>query len=81
MKNFMLGGAHRQAMGKLPDGCDEAAVVHGTQENAEQPTWQEAWARLQREGRRSNVNHPSSAHTAHQFPEPHVRLTGEFRLK
>jgi hypothetical protein len=81
MKDFMLGGAHRQAMGKLPDWCDEAAVVHWTQENAEQPTWQEAWARLQREGRRSKVNHPSSTHTAHQFPEPHVRRTGEFRLK
>jgi hypothetical protein len=81
MKNFILEGAHRQAMGKLQDWCDEAAVVHWNQESAEGPTWQEAWGRLQREGRNSKVNHPSPTHTAHQIPEPRVRLTGELRLK
>jgi hypothetical protein len=81
MKSFMLSGVHRQAMRKLPDWCDEAAVVHWTQEGNELPTWAEAAARLQREGRRSKVNHPSPAHTAHEFPPPRVRRTSELRLK
>jgi quinol monooxygenase YgiN len=38
MKSFMLSGVHRQAMRKLPDWCDEAAVVHWTQEGNELPT-------------------------------------------
>ncbi|MFZ0635215.1 MAG: DUF3291 domain-containing protein [Candidatus Acidiferrales bacterium] len=81
MKNFMLSGAHRKAMRKLPEWCDEAAVVHWTQEDAALPTWQEALARLHREGRPSKVNHPSPTHMAHRFPEPRVRRTGELQLK
>jgi len=81
MKHFMLSGAHRRAMGKLPDWCDEAAVVHWTQESAELPSWQDACARLQSEGRRSKVNRPSSTHVAHQFPEPRVRRTAELRFR
>ena len=72
MKKFMLAGAHRNAMRKLPHWCDEAAIVHWTQENDELPAWTEACRRLQSEGRRSKVNHPSALHTAHQFPEPSV---------
>jgi len=81
MKRFMLSGAHRKAMNKLPHWCDEAALVHWTQESAALPTWQEACARLQHEGRPSNVSYPSSTHTAHQFPEPRVRAVDELRLK
>lgn len=81
MKGFMLSGVHRQAMRKLPDWCDEAAVVHWTQDGSNLPTWAEAAARLQREGRRSKVNHPSPAHTAYEFPQPRVRRTAELRLK
>lgn len=58
----MLAGPHRQAMRKLPEWCDEAAVVHWEQESADEPDWQEAHRRLQVEGRRSKVNHPSPAH-------------------
>jgi len=81
MKRFMLSGGHRQAMGKLPHWCDEAALVHWTQEIAELPTWQEVWARLQRDGRPSRVNDPSQIHTAHQFPEPRIRPVDELRFK
>jgi hypothetical protein len=70
MKNFMLAGAHGKAMRKLLNWCDEAALVHWTQEGPELPTWKEAWQRLQSEGRRSKVNFPSAIHLAHQFPEP-----------
>jgi len=81
MKAFMLSGVHRRVMLKLPLWCDEAAVVHWRQESSEPPTWAEAYARLEREGRRSKVNHPSPAHTAYEFPEPRVGPTGELRLK
>ena len=81
MKDFMLSGVHRRVMRKLPLWCDEAAVVHWTQESTEAPTWAEAHARLRREGRPSKVNHPSPAHTAYEFPEPRVPATAELRFK
>lgn len=81
MKKFMLAGIHRRAMNRLPNWCDEAAVVHWIQEGNDLPTWSDAWMRLQQEGRRSKVNHPSPTHTAHKFPEPQVTITSEFRLK
>jgi heme-degrading monooxygenase HmoA len=71
MRAFMLAGVHRRVMRKLPDWCDEAALVHWTQESTEPlPTWEEAYARLKREGRPSRVNHPSPAHVAYEFPQP-----------
>lgn len=70
MREFMLAGAHRQAMSKLAHWCDEAAVVHWNQEDARLPTWHEAWIRLQREGRKSKVLHPAPAHIAQQFAPP-----------
>jgi hypothetical protein len=70
MKRFMISSSHGQAMRKLPEWCDEAAVVHWTQDSTELPTWREAYQRLKKEGRRSKVNHPSAAHTAYEFPEP-----------
>jgi hypothetical protein len=80
MKAFMLTGVHRHVMRKFPDWCDEAAVVHWLQGSSESPTWAEAYSRLQREGRRSKVNHPSRAHTAYEFPEPRVGPTNEVRF-
>ena len=70
MKKFMTSGSHMKAMRKLAEWCDEAAVVHWTQESAELPTWQEAYLRLKNEGRRSKVNHPSAGHRTYEFPEP-----------
>jgi len=70
MKTFMLAGAHGKAMRKLAHWCDEAAVVHWTQDNRELPTWSEAHRRLQDDGRRSKINHPSAAHQSYQIPEP-----------
>ncbi len=54
----MLAGAHRQLVRRLLEWCDEAALVHWEQENLE-PDWHDAQRRLQSEGRRSKVNHPS----------------------
>lgn len=81
MKTFMHSGVHGPVMKKLVNWCDEAALVHWTQEGAELPSWQEAHNRLQREGRRSKVNHPSPAHTAYEIRPPAVRPTGQSRFK
>jgi len=81
MKAFMLAGVHRAAMRKLPEWCDEAAVVHWSQEGGELPTWREAWVRLLRDGRKSKVLHPSPEHVAHQLPEPRVRAFAEREYK
>jgi hypothetical protein len=79
MKKFMLAGAHREAMPRLLNWCDEAAVARWTQESTELPSWPEACRRLQSEGRPSKVNRPSPTHQAHKFPEPRAR--GSVRLK
>ena len=79
MKAFMLAPPHGPTMRKLLDWCDEAALVHWTQDEHALPSWKEAHKRLQREGRPSKVSHPSAVHSSHTFPVP----TGlsELRLK
>ncbi len=81
MKKFMTSGAHGKAMRKLAKWCDEAAVVHWTQESPEPPSWLEAYQRLQKDGRRSKVNHPSTGHLAYQFSVPSVNPRGELAFK
>jgi heme-degrading monooxygenase HmoA len=75
MKTFMLAGPHRKAMRWLSEWCDEAAVVHWQQANDQQPDWSDAHRRLQMEGRRSKVNHPSPAQENFQIPAP--KLSGQ----
>jgi hypothetical protein len=81
MKAFMLSGQHKPAMRKLLDWCDEASLVHWTQDSADLPSWPEAHQRLQSQGRRSKVNHPSATHTAFTIPEPHFRPGSDLRVK
>ena len=73
MRAFMMAPPHRNAMVRLLDWCDEASLVHWTQESAQLPDWQETHRRLMAEGRRSKVRHPSAAHEAFQIPPPTVR--------
>jgi uncharacterized protein DUF3291 len=72
MRAFMMGGIHRRAMPRLLDWCDEASVVHWSQDSSELPGWQEAHRRMVDEGRPSKVKHPSPAHLTHKIPEPKV---------
>ena len=74
MKAFMLAAAHRQAMPRLLEWCDEAALVHWAQESDHKPDWYEAHRRLRQEGRRSKVNHPSAAHQNYEIAAPKVRV-------
>ena len=70
MRSFMRSGVHRRIMARLPEWCNEAALVHWVQEANELPSWPEAHRRLQQEGRRSGVNHPSAAQRRFEIPEP-----------
>ena len=70
MRAFMMAGAHRRVMPKLLDWCDEASVVHWTQDSPELPDWHEAHRRIIAEGRRSKVRYPSPAHLAYEIAEP-----------
>ena len=70
MKAFMLTGSHHQVMRHLLEWCDEAALVHWEQDTAEAPDWKEAHRRLQGEGRRSKVNHPSPSHERFEIRPP-----------
>ena len=74
MRAFMLAMPHRRAMEKLAEWCDEAAVVHWTQENTELPEWREAHRRMVSEGRRSKVKHPSADHEAYRIAPPKVGI-------
>jgi heme-degrading monooxygenase HmoA len=79
MRSFMLSGAHRHAMPRLLEWCDEAAVVHWNQDELKPPSWPASHRRLQREGRPSKVNHPSDAQRRFEIPAP--RWTAELKFK
>lgn len=64
---FMTAGAHLRVMPRLMDWCDEASVAHWEQQEPEAPDWEVVHTRMQSEGRRSKVKHPSAAHQAFQI--------------
>src|SRR5215831_15370450 len=72
MRAFMRSGVHRRVMARLPRWCDEAALVRWFQDGNEPPTWPEAHRRLQQEGRRSRVNHPTEAQRRFEIREPRI---------
>ena len=79
MKAFMHAAPHGPVMRKLLEWCDEASLVHWTQESGAIPPWTEAHARLQRDGRTSKVNHPSAAQIAFDIARP--TRTGTLTLR
>ncbi len=70
MKAYMLAGAHKRAMPTLMEMCDEASVVHWTQDDAALPSWTEAHRRMQADGRSSKVRRPSADHLAKRIAPP-----------
>jgi hypothetical protein len=60
MHAYRSARPHRDAMPKLLEWCDEAAVAHWHQASAEFPGWDTAERRLAESGRVSTVNHPSA---------------------
>lgn len=70
MSAYRNSGAHRRAMPKLLEWCDEASVGHWEQESSELPGWDEAHRRMVETGRLSKVNHPSARQKAGEMPAP-----------
>lgn len=66
MKAFRDSAAHREAMPKLLDWCDEASVAHWEGE----PTgdWPAIRERMIAQGRMSKVRHPSAAQKEKRIP-------------
>jgi len=64
MRAFRNSGAHRAAMPKLLDWCDEASYTHWTTETPQLPSMEEAYQRVSTSGKISKVNHPSAAQAA-----------------
>ena len=79
MPSFMRSGVHLWVMARLPDWCDEAALVHWVQDADEPRSWIEAHRRLQQEGRRSRVNHPPKTQRRFEIRAP--RMSAELVFK
>jgi heme-degrading monooxygenase HmoA len=79
MRSFMLSGVHRRVMRHLMEWCDEASVAHWVQDEIEAPSWPDVHRRMQREGRRSKVNHPSHAQRRFEIPEPRTTTALKFK--
>ena len=79
MRAYMASGAHLKAMPKLLNWCDEASVVHWTQDAELLPSWQDADARMRAEGRPSKVRKPSATHRHLGYRAP--RTTGAIPIR
>ena len=78
MRQFMVSGAHKDAMPHLLEWCDEASVAHWTQPETEVPSWIEADRRMREGGRSSKVKNPSPQHATLSFRAP--RTTGGAKI-
>jgi hypothetical protein len=81
MRAFMVSGTHGKVMRHLLEWCDEASVVHWTQDSPEPPSWEQAYQKLLEVGRPSKVNHPTEVHRLHKIPAPQIQTNAELRLK
>jgi heme-degrading monooxygenase HmoA len=79
MRLFMTSGAHKQAMVRLLDWCDEASVVHWEPAEAALPSWEEADKRMRAAGRTSKVRNPSLRHADLSYPAPRMTRGAEIR--
>ena len=79
MRAYVTSGAHLKAMPKLLDLCDEASVVHWTQDDPIAPDWLEADRRMRTEGRPSKVRNPSPSHRDLAYDPP--RTAGAVPIK
>ena len=69
MRGFRDTAAHREALPKLLQWCDEAAVAQNTTWQ-EIPSWTELHGWITTRGRPSRVRFPSPAHATMNFPPP-----------
>jgi hypothetical protein len=79
MRAYMISGAHKAAMPHLLEWCDEASVVHWTQEESALPSWLEADRRMRESGRVSKVRKPSPHHADLSYRTPRTTAGGPIR--
>lgn len=68
MRAYRNAGAHKDAMPKLFEWCDEASVTHWEQAGRELPSWEEAEARMRAQPRWTKLPRPSPRHVAGTLP-------------
>ena len=76
MKQFRNGEAHKKAMRKLPDWCDEASYAHWTQEDKTLPDWEKAYDIMMLDGKATKVRHPSENQLTKSYPRIKWTKTG-----
>jgi hypothetical protein len=79
MRRFMTEGAHRAAMPRLLNWCDEASVVHWIQPESGLPKWDEADKRMRESGRASKVKFPSLSHASLSYQPPRLTRAAPIR--
>lgn len=79
MRGYMIAGAHRRAMPRLLDWCDEASLVHWIQAGDALPDWAEADRRMRAAGRASKLRHPSPGHATLDYRPPRTARPVPFR--
>lgn len=77
MRQYMISGAHKEAMPHLLEWCDEASVVHWEQADTAFPSWEEAHRQMISGGRASKVRKPSPEHATLNFPVPRTTVTAD----
>jgi hypothetical protein len=82
MTRYRGSGAHKKAMPLLLWMCDEASLVHWQQETDELPDWQIIRDRMEKEGRFSQLPHPSDRHRQQLIPLPKISsLVSEINIR
>ena len=76
MRRYMTAGAHKTAMPRLLEWCDEASIVHWHQAEIELPSWDVADQRMRKEGRPSKVHHPTPQHASLTYRAPRTTRGG-----
>lgn len=75
-QSYRNSGAHRRAMPRLQDWCDEAAVAHWEQADSDLPNWAEAHQQMVTSGVLTKLSQPSAAHLKREIPAPATQNTG-----